>query len=202
MALSGMSSREKTIVAVLAVVIVLALVGIGIVAAQLINGDSEDDTAPIAVASASASPQPGDTDTEITPVPPPELEEPKDEPPPSEATQPVAVARAESPGPLAPAMIASQTLYAGHRYRIEIRAADGSQLAVTGSWSQAATSSGQQVAPPQIEFFEGTTPHNITVNSPVANPEMWACSVSASFKEGLGTSTSLMITIWDVTGAE
>lgn len=195
MALSGMSSREKTIVAVLAVVIVLALVGIGVLAAQLIDGDGEDEASPVAVASAT-------TGADLTPVPPPTLEKPKDEPPFVGGNQPVAIAQAESIGPLAPALIASQTLHADHRYRIEIKAADGSQLAVTGSWSQAATGSGEQVAPPEIEFFEGTTPHNIDVNSPVANPDMWACSVSAMFKDGLAANTNLVITIWDVTGVE
>lgn len=194
MALSGMSSKEKTIVAILGVVIVLALVGIGILAAKLLaDGDAEDATATLT---------PGNGGEEMTPVPIPPLETPKDEPPTVAAAQPVAVTQVESPGPLAPAMIASQNLYAGHRYRIEITAADGSQLAIQGSWSQAATSNSGQVVAPQIEFFEGTTPHNIQVEAPVADPGMWACSVSASLKEPLGTSTNLVITIWDVTGTE
>lgn len=210
MALSGMSSKEKTVVAILGVVIVLALVGIGILAARLLGDGEAEDSPPIAVASATSSAEAGATATlepggeggEVTAVPPPALEEPKDEPPAIAADQPVAVARAESVGPLAPAMIASQNLYAGHRYRIEIQAADGSQLAIQGSWSQAATSSSGEAAAPQLEFFEGTTPHNIGVAPPVADPEMWACSVSASLKEPLGTATHLVITIWDVTGTD
>jgi len=203
MALSGMSSKEKTIVAILGVVIVLALVGIGILAAQLIGGNGGDDEGSITLATVTASaPTAEGEGAEMTPVAPPALEEPRDVPPPIAADQPVTVGQAESVGPLAPAIIADQPLYANHRYRIEIRAADGSQLAIQGSWSQAATSQSGQVAAPQIEFFEGVTPHNITIEQPVADPAMWGCTVSASLKEPLGQTTHLVITIWDVTGAE
>jgi hypothetical protein len=210
MALSRMSSREKTIIAVLGVIIILALVGIGILAARLLGDGDQEDTQPIAVASATSSSEAeatvtaraGGTGEEMTPVAPPELDEGQDVPPPVAGTDPVAVVQAESPGPLLPAMITNQTLYPNHRYRIEIATADGSQLAIQGSWSQAATSSSGQPAAPQIEFFEGVTPHNIPITPPVADPEVWGCSVSAALKEPLGQTTNLIITIWDVTGVQ
>jgi hypothetical protein len=206
MAFSRMSSKEKTIVAVLAVVIVLSLVGIGILAAQLIGNDDEGEGGTVAVTSATPATTVGTPgggeEAEITPVATPALETPEDVPPPIEGDAPVAVAQAESPGPLAPAIITDQVLFANHRYEIEIRAADGSQLAIQGSWSQAATSTGGQVTAPQIEFFEGVTPHTIQVGPPVADPARWGCSVSASLKEPVGKTTHLVITIWDVTGVE
>lgn len=209
MALSRMSSKEKTIVAILAVVIVLSLVGIGILAAQLIGGDDEDEGGSIAVATATggvptaaATPGAEGEGSEVTPVDTPALEQPRDVPPPVAAGQPVAVAQAESVGPLAPAIIVDQPLYANHRYKIEIRTVDGSQLAIEGSWSQAATSSSGQLVSPQIEFFEGVTPHTIQVEPPVADPETWGCSVRASLKEPLGKTTAVIITVWDVTGVE
>jgi hypothetical protein len=219
MALSGMSSKEKTIVAVLGVVIILSLVGIGILAAQLL-GDGKDEGGSVAVATATSgapeaavtpeaggegsevAPGAGGEGAEVAPVDTPALEQPRDVPPPIAAGEPVAVAEVESVGPLAPAILVDQPLYAGHRYEIEIRTADGSQLAIQGSWSQAATSGSGQLVAPQVEFFEGTTPHTIPIEAPVADPEMWGCSVQASLKESLGQTTHVVVTVWDVTGVQ
>jgi hypothetical protein len=222
-----MSSKEKTIVAVLAVVIVLSLVGIGILAAQLL-GDQEDEGGSVTMATATgglstvaatpgagsevtpgaagegteATPEAEGQGSGVTPVDTPALEQAGEEPPPVAVDEPVAVGQAESIGPLAPAILVNQPLYASHRYEIEIRTADGSQLAIEGSWSQAATSSSGQVVAPQVEFFEGITPHTILIQPPVADPDMWACSVQAALKEPLGQTTNVVITVWDVTGVQ
>lgn len=208
MALSGMSSKEKTIVAVLGVVIILSLVGIGILAAQLL-GDGGDEGGSVAVATATSgapaaavTPEAGGEGSEVAPVDTPALEQPGDVPPPIVADEPVAVAEVESVGPLAPAILVDQPLYANHRYEIEIRTADGSQLTIAGSWSQAATSGSGQLVAPQVEFFEGTTPYTILIEAPVADPEMWGCAVQASLKEPLGQTTKVVITVWDVTGVQ
>jgi hypothetical protein len=101
-------------------------------------------------------------------------------------------------------MIVNHQLHAGRRYRLEITATDGSKVALQGSWSQAATSKSGQVAAPQIEFFEGTTPYRINITAPVADPDMWSCSVSSGLKSPdlLAQSPSLVITIWDITGVK
>jgi hypothetical protein len=116
-------------------------------------------------------------------------------------SEPVEVARQESVGPLAPVMIANHPLSAGHSYRVEITAKNGSKTPIKGQWSQSATSASGKVAPPQIEFFRGTTPYNIEVTSPVPDPTIWGVQVSAG-PEGLGATAPLVITIWDVTGTQ
>jgi hypothetical protein len=188
-ALSNMSARERTIVIVLAVIIVIALLGIGILAARLVR-----DEEPTATASAA----PAET---ITAIPPPSPEVPA-APPMTSGGEPVAVARAEGLGSSAPVMIAAQALHPGRRYRIEIVAADGTSVQVNGNWSQATVATEGQPAAPQIEFFEGVTPYQIEVVSPVPNPQMWSVSVSAGLKNILGAQARLVITIWDVTEAE
>jgi len=208
MAFSQMSSKERTIVIVLGIVILIALVGIGILAARLIAGSGNGGEEAISVATATAPPA-GDqapAEATITPVAPPSLEgapaasEGDQAPPVPSGSEPVVVIQAESAGPGAPAIIPEQTLAAGHRYRIEITAADGSEVAIEGSWSQAATSASGAAAAPQIEFFEGTTPYEISVEAPVADPASWRLSVSAGPSDLLGQSPALVITIWDVTG--
>ncbi|MBN1659573.1 MAG: hypothetical protein JXA93_14300 [Anaerolineae bacterium] len=189
MALSNMSSRERTIVIVLAVIIVIALLGIGILAARLMQGEEPD---------ATASAAPPET---ITAIPPPSPGAPVATPV-TNVGKPVAVTRAEGLGPGVPVMIVAQALHPGRRYRIEIAAADGASVQVNGNWSQGAVALQGQPAAPQIEFFEGVTPYQIEVVSPVPNPEMWSVSVSAGPKNILGAQPRLVITIWDVTEAE
>ncbi len=234
MAFSQMSSREKTIVAVLGVVILIALIGIGILVARLITGGADEQaleitvvpTTPVEEASTAAlqeaptsaageaptaesgqAPASGSESTPagvvgITPVAAPSLEGLSLSPPKPISDQPVVVARQQSVRPGAPVIIASHPLYAGRRYRLEITAADGSEVAIQGSWGQAATSVSGKVTAPQIQFFEGTTPFLVDVVAPVADPVLWSCSISAGPKDLLGQPPGLVITIWDVTGVK
>jgi hypothetical protein len=184
----------------------IALVGIGVLAARLIAGNGNDGEEAISVATTTVPASGDQAEATITPVAPPSMDEAPsasegDQAPPAPSgSEPVVVIQAESPGPMAPAIIPEQTLAAGHRYRIEITAADGSEVTIEGSWSQAATSASGEVAAPQIEFFEGTTPYEIPVEAPVADPASWRLSVSAGPSDLLGQSPALVITIWDVTG--
>ena len=199
MALSGMSSREKTVVAILGVVIILALVGIGILLARLLADSSSSAPEGISVTeTAVAAVQPQAT---VTLVDAPSLEGLGEPAPVAAGAEPVVVKRVESVGPLAPVMIASQPLSAGHRYRLEVTASDESTVPIHGSWSQSATSASGQVAAPQIEFFESSTPYRVDIEAPVADPSMWGVSISAG-PQGLGGQANLVITVWDVTGSQ
>jgi hypothetical protein len=235
MGFSQMSSREKTIVAVLGVVILIALIGIGVLVARLVTGGEGDTEAPaitvIPTTAAGEAPPPesgteptaaagatsasqegqgtasqpaGGTGAEgaITAVPAPSLEGLDTSGPVPVSDQPVVVARQEGVGPGSPVIIADHPLHAGHRYRLEITAADGSQVAIQGSWGQAATSASGEVAAPQIEFFEGTTPFRVDIVAPVSDPVLWSCSASAGVTDLLGQPPGLVITIWDVTGVK
>jgi hypothetical protein len=199
-----MSARDKAIIAVLGVVILVALIGIGILVARLVTGDEEAEirvVTPTLSTAASSGGTPG-VEAAITAVAPPSLDAQGDMPPKEIKAEQVAIAQAEGVGPLAPVIIASQALQAGHRYRIEVAAKDGLAVAIQGSWSQAATSASGQVTAPQIEFFEGSTPFTVDVVAPVADPALWSCSVSAAPKALQSSSASLVITIWDVTGVK
>lgn len=225
---SGMSSRERIIVIVLGVVILLALIGIGILAAKLVSGTGDeqvsvDQSATVAsqeegppVGSAEETPPPavaGEAETpavaaDITPVAPPVLQEAP--PPASDAAEGQLLVRQEGMGGLAPVVIANQALQPGHRYRIEIQAVDGSRVGIHGSWSQAAQRADGTLSAPAIQLFEGQTPYNIDLDAPLAEPARWSCSVSAAVKveplaTGLGTQLSgpvLAIEILDVTGSQ
>jgi hypothetical protein len=200
MSLSTMTSKEKTAIAVLGVVILIALIGIGVLAAQLVKGDADE---PIVVAD---TPAPGLSEAQatVTLIAPPSLEGLAQTTPLPPDNQPVLVARQEAVGPLAPVIITNQPLHAGHRYRLEITAMNGAKVAIQGSWGQSATSASGQVVAPQIEFFEGATPYRIDINSPVADPNLWSCSASAGLKSAdlLGQSPALVITVWDITGTQ
>lgn len=202
MAFANMTAREKIIVAVLGVIIVGVLVGIGILLARLISdGGLDEQQTGITVPPPTEAASPVAT---VTLVAAPALEGMSKAAPNPVGEQPVVVTRQEGLGPIAPVIIASQPLQAGHRYRLEITATDGSKVAIHGSWSQSATSKSGQVAAPQIEFFEGVTPFRVDIAPPVSDPDLWGCSVSAAFKSAnvLEQSPSLVLTIWDVTGSE
>ena len=202
MSVSGLSSKQKTVVAILVVVIVLALLGIGVLLAKLVGGDhGGGQSLQITVAASTQAVAPAAT---VTLVSPPVMEELVKLAPSPISDQPVLVAREEGIGPLAPVIIVSQPLNPGHRYRLEISALDGSKAAIYGSWGQLATSTDGQVALPQIEFFEGTTPFYVDVVSPIENAGMWSCSVSAGLRSPdlLGALPNLAISIWDVTGSK
>lgn len=198
MAFSQMSSKEKTIAAILLVVIVMALAGLGIFAAYLFTGEKAGKEAPeitvIPTTAVAVAPT-------ITLVETPSLQEAAKTTPPPVSKQPIIVAKQASPSAGLPVLLVNQTLYPGHRYRLEISTADGSSVAVQGSWSQGATGSGGQIATP-IEFFEGKTPHQIKLVSPVADPVLWSLSVSAGVKDILSKPVVLVITLYDITGAE
>jgi hypothetical protein len=198
MAFSGMNSREKTIVVALGVVILIALVGIGILAARLISsGKAPEITVAATSAAGAATPQ-----ATITMVAAPSLTDVVQTTPQPVSDKPVVVGRQESAGPGLPVMIANQPLHAGRRYRIEIKAKDDSSIAIQGSWSQAATGASGKMALPEIKSFEGTTPFTIDIASPVADPTLWSVSASAGPKGILGKSPSLVITVYDVTGVK
>lgn len=207
MAFSEMNSRDRTIIIILVAVIVIALIGIGLLVARLLSdGGLKNEEGGITVVPTSESGvavQAGIEPT-ITAVAAPVLGQAAEVPEVEVGEEPAAIARQEAVGPLAPVLIVGQALQPGHLYRIEISSSDGSQAAMEGNWSQAATSASGQVAAPQIEFFDGVTPHVIEVAPPVSDPQMWSLSVSAGFKKvGALTGTSkLVITILDVTGSQ
>jgi len=219
MAFSQMSSKEKTVVAVLGVVILIALVGIGILVARFVtSGEAGKQALEITVAPTATGEEvpmagsgeapatesgsaPG-VEVTNTPIAPPSLEELEKAAPGPISSQPEVVARMQSPGPGLPVIIAGQPLHAGRRYRLEITAADGSKAAIQGSWSQSATSASGKVTAPQMEFFEATTPYEVNIVSPVGDPVLWGFSVSAGPKDVLGQPSILVITIWDDTGVK
>jgi hypothetical protein len=215
MAFSEMSSREKTIIAVLGLIILVALVGIGILVARAVTGDKVADATPEISAStpvaegqtptqeAGGSTESGDAaapEATITAVAAPSLGEADAEPPQPVSGGPEVVRVEEGLGPIAPVMIVSHPLLAGHKYRLEIAAADGTAVTIQGSWGQTATSASGTVAAPEIEFFEGTTPYFIDVVAPVADPTAWSLSVSAGHlvkaEDLLNERPSLVIKIW------
>ena len=200
MALSGMNSREKVMIAVLAVVIVAALVGIGILVAKLVADDADTPAvtpaAPIPEAEAVATVEPT-----ITSVPTLSVEQLAPATAVPISSEPVVVAREENVTPILPVIIPNLPLVPGRVYRLEITAVDGAALVIQGSWSQAAAG-GEQVRAPSPEFFEGMTPMRIDVTSPLPDPESWSLSVSAAPKNVLGEPSHLVITVYDVTGAQ
>jgi hypothetical protein len=207
MSLSGMSSKEKTIVAVLGAVILVALIGIGVLVARLVTGDQNTGDAPqITVAATPAAgattPGAGVSEGTITPVATPSLQELAETTPQPVAASPVVVVRTESPGSPLPALLTSYPLHAGRIYRLEITAVDGSSVPIQGSWSQAAMGAGGKVDATLPEFFETKTPFGIDVASPVPNPSSWSVSASAAPANLLGETANLVITVYDVTGTE
>jgi hypothetical protein len=200
MAFSEMNSRERTIIAVLAGVIVVALIGIGVLAAKLIGGGSSQPaagiTAPPATSEFSSPP------VTVTLVTNPSLEGAVGVTAAPVSAQPVAIARAESPGALLPVIVANQALQGDHRYQVEIAAEDGSSVAIRGSWSQSAKGAAGDLALPLPESIEATTPFRLDVVPPMSHPSEWRITVSAAPKDLLEQPPHLAITIWDVTGSE
>jgi hypothetical protein len=202
MAFSGMSSKEKTIIVVLGVVILLALAGIGILGARLITGGKVGGQPPEITVAATSAAGAAAPEATITMVATPSLKDVAQTTPQPVSAKPVAVGRQESPGPGLPVIIANQPLYAGRRYRLEVTAADGTSVAIQGSWSQGALSAGGTVTSPQVQFFEDKTPYTVDVVSPVADPTSWSISASAGPKDMLAKPAILVITIYDVTGVK
>ena len=227
MSLSRLSSRERIVVGVLGAVILLALVGIGILAANLVSRmDEEQAVAGESATAVSEGPgqpaepteavlEPGaaggtealESPAQITPVATPVLLEAA--PPAPDLAPAQVVVRTVGAGGLAPVVIADQALQPGRRYRIEIHAVDGSRVEIHGSWSQAAVAAGGTLSAPTIEFFEGQTPYRIELSLPMADPARWSCSVSAALKapplasgQSALSGPTLAIEILDVTDSQ
>jgi hypothetical protein len=211
---SQMSSREKTVVAVLGVVILVALIGIGVLVARLVTGGQGEEPEIVVIPTTTGeattgelgqAPAPGsesETAPDITPVAPPSLEGLDTTPPAPVSAQAAVVIWLEGIGPGLPVSIPSQTLHAGRRYRLEITTTDGSAVPIQGSWGQSATSASGKVVSPQIELFEGVTPFQVDLVAPVPDPVLWSCSASAGLKELMANPPTLVITIWDVSGIQ
>jgi hypothetical protein len=199
MAFSNMNSKEKTVVAILGVIILVALAGIGILVARLV-ADSEGEV--VVTVLPTAGQAQATAEVAITQVAAPSLSAAAAVTPAAISDEPVVVARSQGAGPGFPVIIADEPLAAGHRYRLEVAAADGSQAPIQGSWGQSATSASGQVAAPQIKFFEGTTPFSVDLAVPVADPVLWGCSMSAGVKGVLASPPVLVITVYDVTGVQ
>jgi hypothetical protein len=201
MAFSEMSAREKTIMVVLAVIIVIALVGIGILAAKLIADGRRNRTTGITVVATTSEELAGPVVT-ATLVANPTLEGAAQGTPVPVSQQPVAVVHAASPSGLLPVILTNQPLQGGHRYRLGIMAEDGSSILIRGSWSQSARSASGDLELPLPKSFEAKTPFDLDIIPPMANPSAWSFTVSAVPKDLLGQPPRLVITIWDVTGSQ
>jgi hypothetical protein len=198
MAFSEMNAREKTIVVILGVVILIALIGIGVLVSRLVAGDKE--TAGVTVSPTEAiAVEPSPT---ITLVAAPAPDEAVETTPAPMSARPLIVAQEQSPGTSLPVLLTNFSLHAGHVYRLEITAADGSSTAIQGSWSQGATGADGTVQTTLPEFFEATTPFSVDLVAPVAQPTSWSVSASASAQNLLGASPILVITVYDVTGSQ
>jgi len=199
-AFSGMSSRERTVVAVLAVVIVLALVGIGLLIAKLAIDKGGQSSGVTPAATSEGSPIPAALTATL--VANPSLEEAVEEPAQPVSEQPVAIAQAKSPAPLLPVILAEQPLHGSRHYRLEITAEDGSHVRISGSWSQSAKGAGGNMVLPLPEPYEAATPFGLDITPPIEAPSSWRISVSAAPKDLLANPPALIITIWDTTGSQ
>ncbi len=207
MSFSEMSSREKTIIAILGVIILVALIGIGILVARLVLGKGTDGDAPAITVAATpaagaATPGAGVSEGTITPVATPSLKDLAETTPQPVGSSPVVVVRRESPGSPLPVLLTSFPLHAGRIYRLEVTAVDGSSVPIQGSWSQAAMGADGEVDASLPKLFEANTPYGIDVVSPVANPTTWSLSASAAPANLLAPTANLVITVYDVTGTD
>ncbi len=202
MALSEMNSREKTIVAVLGVIIVIALIGIGFLVAKLVADGGTGGQATGIVVAETAPADAGTPEATFTAVAPASVEGLAETTPAPVSDEPVAVGRAESLSPGLPALLVNQPLHGDRRYRLEVTAADGSAVSISGSWSQAATGAAGEAQMDVAEPIEGATPFTADIRPPVANPESWSLSASVGPKDLLGSPPALVITVWDVTGTQ
>ena len=199
MAFSEMGSREKTIIAVLGVVIVIALIGIGFLVAKLAT---DDTSATEGLSITVAAPEAAVPVATFTLVATASLEGLVKTTPVAVSSQPVAVAQEKGIAPGLPAIMVNEPLHAGHSYRLEVTAADGSKAKVSGSWSQAARNAAGAVEMDVSKSIEGKTPLGVDIEPPVSNPSSWSLSASVGPKDLLGDNPVLVITLWDVTGSK
>jgi hypothetical protein len=199
MAFSEMDSREKTIIAVLGVVIVIALIGIGFLVAKLASDGTSSSEA---VSVTGAAPGAGTPVATFTLVATASLEGLVQTTPATVGSQPVAVAQAKGIAPGLPAIMINEPLHGGHSYRLEVTAADGSKAKVSGSWSQSARNDAGAVEMDVSKPIEGKTPLSVDIKPPLSNPSSWSLSASVGPEDLLGDNPVLVITLWDVTGSE
>ncbi|MFC2023834.1 hypothetical protein ACFLT5_03775 [Chloroflexota bacterium] len=202
MTLSEMSSKEKTVVAILGVVIIIALVGIGFLVARLVTGGQSSQEADAIQVPATSQSRDAEPDATNTLVPPPEAGAAAKTVPDPAANQAEAVVREEGIAPGLPVLLVGQPLDANRTYRLEVATADGSSATVSGSWSQTAMNAKGEVDVAASERIEGTTPIVVDIKAPVANPKSWILSASVGPKDLLAKSGPLVIILWDVTGSE
>jgi hypothetical protein len=189
---SGMGSREKTLIVVLGVIIIIALVGIGILAAKLLVGDGGEQAAGITPPAATEETLPLSAATAT-------LEQ---ESPASAGGQPVRVVSEPSPSGRLPAILMDQPLRGDRSYRVEIVTEDGSSIDIRGSWRQKAKSASGDLELALPESIDAKTPFSLDLTPPVDSPREWSVSISASAKDLVPEPPRLVITIWDVTGIE
>ncbi|MFC2030237.1 hypothetical protein ACFLWA_05865 [Chloroflexota bacterium] len=201
MAFSNVNSRERTLIAALGVVIVIALVGIGFLVVRLVN-DGKDSDLTEGVEEAASGEEIAVPVPTFTLVAAASLEGLAETTPVAIASQPVAVAQEKGLAPGLPVIVANQPLQAGHRYQLEVTAADGSKAQVVGSWSQSASNAAGKVGVDVSEPFKGKTPLSVDLKPPVPNPTSWSFSASAGPESILAANPVLVITLWDVTGSE
>jgi hypothetical protein len=200
MAFSNMNSREKTLIAALGVVIVIALVGIGFLVVRL-AADGKDSDLPEGAEEAASGGELAVPVPTFTLVAAASLEGLAETTPVAIGSQPVAVAQEKGIAPGLPVIMANQPLQAGHRYRLEVTAADGSKAKVIGSWSQSASNAAGEVGVNVSEPIKGKTPLSVDIRPPVAKPTSWSFTASAGPESILGDNPVLVITLWDVTGS-
>jgi hypothetical protein len=187
---SDVSSREKTIIVVLGVIIMIALVGIGILAAKVLVSDEQETG--ITPPAATEETQPLSTPTATL----------VQESPTSAGGGPVRVVSEPSPSGRLPAILMDQPLKGDRSYRVEIVTQDGSTIEIRGSWRQKAKSASGDLELALPESIDAKTPFSLDLTPPVANPTEWSVSISASAKDLVPEPPRLVITIWDVTGIE
>jgi hypothetical protein len=189
-----MSSREKAILAVLAVVIVIALVGIGVLAAKLLSGDGEGEQA------AGITPPPPTVlpDAVITQVANPSLDLVVEPPPESVSREPVAVAEVKSSSPILPVVLTEQPLNPNRQYELQITAENGGEIDIWGSWSQAAKTAGGGLEIPLPVSIKAKTPYSQKLHPPVEDAVAWSLTVSAAPQDLLNDPSRLVITVWDI----
>jgi hypothetical protein len=208
MAFTEMSSREKKTILVLAVIIVLAVIGIGFLAAKFLVAGSDQETgitppaATIEAAAPSAATVTLQSPASSTVVADVVAEGVTQGSEASADEKPVAVVQIRSLGNLLPVMMTEQALDGRRRYRVEIVAVDGAIVPISGSLSQSTKSAGGDLDLSLPKSFEGQTPFVLDLSPGIDNPKEWKVSVSAMPKDLLGDPPILVMTVWDVTGSE
>ncbi len=208
MAFTEMSPRERKTILVLAVIIVLAVIGIGFLAAKFLvdGGDQETGITPPAVMIETATPSTATVTLQSAASPAVAadvIEEGVAQGSVASVDEkPVAVVQIRSLGNLLPVMMTEQALDGRRRYQVEIVAVDGSVVSISGRLSQSTKSAGGDLDLSLPKSFEGQTPFVLDLNPGIDNPKEWKVSVSAMPKDLLGDPPILVMTVWDVTGSE